>query len=173
MPVFVVLDKTQALFKSVRGLAKERVMVGIPSSTPLGGAGPNQRSADPINNASLAYIHEFGAPGANIPARPFLVPGVANATQRVMPYLKAAGTAALDGKAALVDKNLHAAGLLAQAAVRAKITDGPFVPLQPATIAGRSRRHGGRKATGPGDVRPLIDTGQLRAAIGYVLRKGS
>jgi hypothetical protein len=172
VPVSIVLDKTKDVFKSIQGLAKDRVMVGVPASDPLGSsAGPNQRAGVPINNASLAYIHEFGAPGANIPARPFLVPGVANVQQRVLPYLKAAGTAALDGKSALVEKNLHAVGLLAQASVRAKITDGPFVPLKLATIAGRLSRHKGRRATGPADVRPLIDTGQLRAAVSYVLRK--
>ncbi len=58
-------------------------------------------------------------------------------------------------------------GLMGQDAVRGKITSGPFVPLAPATLRAR-------KAKGRTGEKPLIDTGQLRAAYTYVIRaKGS
>jgi hypothetical protein len=69
-----------------------------------------------------------------------------------------------------------------QNAVRTKITDGPFAPLADSTLRARARR--GRKgavaelksraqgnAPNNANAKPLIDTGQLRKSITYVVRK--
>lgn len=142
-------------------LTERRVLVGVPAATaPRQGDDGRQ---GPINNAALGYIQEFGSPEANIPARPFLVPGVRNATGPITDRLKIAAQAALRGAdASALDRQLHAIGITARDAVQQEITDGQFVPLAPSTIANRRRR--GRT----GD-KPLIDTGQLRQAITYVV----
>lgn len=155
--VHVILDQVAKVTQGISMLAGVRVMVGIPSST----AG---RKEGPITNAALGYIHENGAPEVNIPARPFLIPGVKNAEVQNIEDFRKVGKLALEGKPAAAEKGFHAAGLHASNAVRAKITEGPFAPLKPATLAARRSR--GRTGT-----KPLIDTGQLRAAITYVLRK--
>ena len=69
--------------------------------------------------------------------------------------------------------------------MRAKIMDGPFVPLAPATILARLRRGRpgrinssiyGRGAIASDEhdaatgMRPLVDTGALRNSINYVIR---
>lgn len=165
-----VADETRKLAGSLRFLAEQKVMVGIPSST----AG---RKEGPISNAALGYIHENGAPEVNIPARPFLVPGIENAQPDTVRYLRQAMDAALSGKRPLVEHILNAAGLNAVNHVKAKITAGPFEPLKPETIRRRRIRSKGskyrRKATTAADVKPLIDTGQMRNAITYVIRTKS
>lgn len=158
--VRITQDRVDAMFKSVSELAKQQVLVGIPSTT----AGRNNPKGQSITNAQIGYIHEFGSPRNNIPPRPFLRPGVSNATDRVEKMMRKAALFALDGKMQDVQNSLHAMGLVAVSAVRAKITSGPFIPLSPVTIAKR-------RARGVLRTKPLIDTGQLRQAITYVIRR--
>ncbi len=66
-----------------------------------------------------------------------------------------------DGSAA--NRLLDQAGTLAANSVKSFITDAEFFPLAPATIKNRLIR--GRT----GD-KPLIDTGQYRRSITYVVR---
>ena len=127
-----------------------------------------------MSNAVLGYIHETGAPEVNIPERPFLLPGVRDASKQVAALLKRGAQAAMAGDTARVDRALHAAGIAATNAVKRKITVGPFAPLAPSTIKRRQRRTKGssyrRSASSAADVKPLIDTGQLRQSITYVVR---
>lgn len=181
-------DNSKAISAAIKALSEKRVMVGVPATGEklLGAGGSNIRQSGAITNAQLAYIHNNGAPEVNIPARPFLRPGVESVKDKIIKGLEAAGKAAFAGNAVEVDKALIRVGLIAQAAVRNKITDGPFLPLAPATIAARLRRgHPGQQAHsiyGKGAIasdihaaatgmRPLVDTGQLRAAINFVIRK--
>ena len=160
MTVRVVNDREGSILKAIRDLTSKEVLVGIPGETTErktedGEAGPT--------NAMIGYVMEFGDPDQNIPARPFLVPGVTAAMPRVIPQLKAAGQAAIAGKATGVDVALNAAGIAASDAVRDQIDKGPFVPLSPRTLAARAAR--GRTGT-----KPLIDTAQLMRSITYAVR---
>lgn len=150
------------LHKALKVLGERRVLVGVPSKT-AGRKEDDEGNPLPITNAALGYIHENGVPELNIPARPFLVPGVASASKVIQSRLKQAGRYTLDGKPDAADKALIATGIVAAQAVQKKITDGPFVPLAPRTLAQR-------KAKGRTGEKPLIDTGQLRRAITYVVR---
>jgi hypothetical protein len=100
----------------------------------------------------------------NLPARPFLVPGVESAQKAATDELKKGADDAMDGNAHAADKALHRAGIVASNAVKAKINSGIAPELAESTLAARRRR--GRTGT-----TPLIDTGSLRNAITYVLRK--
>jgi hypothetical protein len=156
----IVRDNLSKVSKSIEALGRARVMVGVPSDKA-------PRSGDPINNASLAYIMENGAPEVNIPARPFLKPGIAAVQPQIAAGLKKAGEYALQGRADAVGREFHRVGAIGRDAVKRKITDGPFVPLKPATIAARKRKRKSRTNT---DIKPLIDTGALRASISYAIR---
>jgi hypothetical protein len=157
--VTTVVDNVAKVLAGMNALATQRVMVGIPSTK-----ADRREDGSPINNAQLGYIHENGAPEVNIPARPFLLPGVRADQAKIEEGLRAAANSAFDGKPEQLQRDLTRVGLIGQAAVRKKITDGPFEPLKPATLAARRRR--GRTGT-----KPLIDTAQLRAAINFVIRK--
>lgn len=182
--VFRSTDNSKTILAAIRALSEKRVMVGVPADKAGRQPEPGQPTPE-INNAELTYIMENGAPEANIPARPFLRPGVETAKDEITKGLEKAGRAAFAGHASEVDRQLTRVGLIAQAAVREKITEGPFVPLAPATIAARLRR--GRKGQldpsiyGKGAIasdehaaatgmRPLVDTGQLRNAVSFVIR---
>jgi phage gpG-like protein len=156
MSAKVTKDKVAATIKAILDLANKDVLIGIPES-----GGEHEDSE--ISNAALGYIHNYGSPAANIPARPFLEPGVEHAQEKIAEQMKKAGQAATDLNREGVDKAMHACGLVAQNSVRAAITDGDFTPLKPATVKAREREgHSGDK--------PLIVTGQLRDSVTYVVQ---
>ncbi|MDQ0449831.1 hypothetical protein [Methylobacterium aerolatum] len=149
---------------------RQRLLIGIPASKVA-------RTDSAMNNATLAYIHEYGAPEANIPARPFLMPGMEAAEPMIVDELakalaKGIALAAVQGdvsagKAALTD-GLNRAGLKAVSIIQGQITAGLSPPLADRTVYARLHRRKNRR-TGP-DLKPLFDTGQLLRSITYVIR---
>lgn len=168
MSVKVVKDTSQAVLRSIQELAGKRVLIGIP-------ANKTARKGEPITNAALGYIHEHGSPAANIPPRPFLKPGMAAASACCAAVLKTTAQQALAhpfDHAAILDKGLQAAGLLAQASVKTTIQGSgiigdegdAFAPLKKATLLARRRK-------GVQGSKPLLRTGQLMNSITYVVVK--
>ena len=162
MSVKILGEGLPLLIRAVQALSKDQVLVGVPADS-----APRQNASDP-SNATLAYIHEYGAPEANIPARPFLGPGIMDARAAVAEAFKQAGIQALKDTASLrgtqggsaVEKGLHTAGSIARDAVKAKVERGPFKALSPRTLARR-------RAKGNAGTRPLLDTEQMYEAITY------
>lgn len=108
-------------------------------------------------NAEIALIHEFGAPAAGIPARPFVRQTLENKAGQLAALQKKIAQALLMGTLT-EGKALGLIGAWAAGAIKATITrDGNFAPLKPATI----KRKGSDK--------PLIHTGQLVGAITFVV----
>lgn len=184
--VVISQDQVPLLLRAVEDLTRTDVLVGIPGTTaerkPEGG------HTAPVNNAALGYIHEFGLPEHNIPARPFLRPGITEGLPRIINQLRLAARRTLDGALhgdhEAGTKALEMVGLTAQNAVRAYINRGVAPPLAEFTLRKRMATKGkpkkgaaaelARRATGaaPGIdlAKPLIWTGQLRNSITYVLR---
>jgi len=154
----VVINKLPKLLAAINGLTMQSVYVGVPRDETV------RNETGPMNNATLAYIMEHGAPEAGIPARPFLIPGVEECKDKVGKQLAAAAKGAVQGNKIGIEEGLGRAGMVAQNSVRAKINSGINPPLAKSTLAARRRR--GRTGT-----KPLIDTGQLRNSITYVIRK--
>lgn len=168
--IVVTLDKTKNILDGMRKLADNRVLVGVPLNK------AERNDDEPITNAVIGYVQEYGSPEMNIPARPHLVPGVKGSKGDWTPRLSDAAIAALEGKPDGVERNLNAAGLIGQNAVRAVITAGEFVPLATATLKARQRdaakKAGGLSKLKAVSIAPLIVTGQYLKSITYVLRKG-
>lgn len=182
--VLVTKDEVNAVVGAINKLVSKEILVGIPEAQA-------SRDDEPVTNAALGYIHEFGAPGANIPARPWLIPGVRKGSDEYMPHLRGAAGGALDGRPDVVDKELGSAGLLAAQSAKREMAMGDFVPLKPATIAARRRSRGTasrrkseeqylelvRNGMSPADaqaatgIRPLINTRQMFNAVTSVVRK--
>ena len=184
MPVTKTSDNMAGIRQAVAALLKQEVVVGIPDSTADRKPEDGEKGTPP-SNAAIGYWLETGDPDKNLPARPFLVPGCADAQAVVTDRLMKAGLAALSGSPDAVERGLSAAGQVAASAVKAKITDGPFAPLAQSTIEARARKgqKGAKdylKLQGQGTpdavlqdaalVRPLIESGQLRRAITSVVR---
>lgn len=171
----ITVDKLADVVSNINALLKQDVLVGIPASE------TERKAGDPISNAELGYIHENGSPANNIPARPFLVPGVANASEDIEQQMRKAADAALNGQRRKISERLNAAGMVARDSVKDEINSGDFAPLSDATLKARAAR--GRKgaqaelasraagnAPDNANARPLIDTSQLRNAVNYVVR---
>lgn len=157
MSVTVTRDNAKNVIAAIQDMAKKHVLVGIPSSE-------NGRNDGSIGNAALGAIHENGSGVRNIPARPFLKPGVAAAADQCVKVLKSAAQNAFTDKNA-IDKGLNAAGLIAQASVKKRIVSQEgFTPLKAATLAARKRK-------GAKGEKALIRTGQLMNSLTYVIRE--
>ena len=177
-------DNLDQLLKVLAGLTELEVLVGFPEETDE--RKPDEENPNPPSNAVIAYIQDNGSPEANIPARPFMIPAMQDARPQLTEslYKGALDVLAHPKEAQRVVKLFIRTGLIAQNALRKKINEGIPPPLSEATLLRRARR--GRKgakkelanreaglAASTQLAKPLIDTGQLRNAATYVLRKRS
>lgn len=186
MDVKKTIDNVDKLNERMRSLTMQEVWVGIPAQK-------TGRKEGPITNASIAYVHEFGSPAHNIPARPFLRPGVRNAQDDIAVAMRKGAKEVMEGEQNAASRALNTVGMIARNSVVRAITNPvpPFVPLKPATIRARLRRtQAGRRKlaqlqkqgiplvvwakqlteSGSPNIQPLLDTLQLRSAITYVVR---
>jgi len=181
-------DRTDELARTVEMLSRVEVLIGIPSdgdqphySQDGGIAGSDskeQRRDDGAggirSNATLGYIHEHGAPSANIPARPWLGPGVEESRDRWLSYMRQAAEAALsltNDSQSVMERGLHAAGMTAVSSTKRRIVDGLQPELSQRTIDRRRARTPSRQAQTSVDVTPLVDTAQMLNSITYVIKR--
>ncbi len=159
-------DNLQSLSDKISELAKLELMVGIPE-------GKAERDPDGsgvyINNPTIAYINTTGDPAMHIPPRPFLVPGIEHSKDEVTKQLEAAANRVVNASSKDEGRKsakivLDKLGLKLVNVVRRYITTAPFPPLSPVTIAERLKK-------GHTGIKPLIETGQLRRSVSYILRK--
>ena len=150
----MISDALPDLLRRLASVAQRDVLVGVPAG---------EARDDGPTNAEIGYQNEFGSPANNIPARPHLLPGVAAVQDKAAAKLTQAADAAASGRVSDAERHLHAAGLLAQNSVRRTLTTTAYRPLSERTLAERRAR--GRTGT-----KPLIDTGQYRRAITYIVR---
>lgn len=166
MKITTTKDRLPQILAAIKEMTKTEVLIGIPdANAPRSDDEDNAKKAakEPLNNAEIGYVHEFGVPEKNIPARPFLVPGVSGVKDRLGTILGNGVRKTLMGNPEAAQVALTKAGLVAETAVKSKIDEGPFVPLAPATLAQRKRR--GRMGE-----KPLIDTAQMQRAVTHVVR---
>lgn len=156
MTAVMTKDRLADLMRNIRKLANKDVLVGIPASAPDDKSGP-------ITNAQIGYILDQGSPAKNIPARPWLVPGVQDVQAQCADKLGIAAKAALDGNESGTMKALVSAGVIAENSVKAKINSNISPELADATLAARRRRGVTRTDT-------LVDTGGMRNAVTSVVR---
>lgn len=161
MAVTIKKDNVGKMLAAVKRLTGKRVLVGVPAT-----AAERRQDRDgkePVNNAMIGYLNEFGSPAQNIPPRPHLVPGVRDAEKQIAKGFQSAGQAALSGDFDKVDAGLVFAGEAAVASVRKHIADVIPPPLSKRTLDARARK-------GRASETPLIDTGAYNQSIRHVIR---
>ena len=164
MTIIVKTNLIDAFNKKIESLLKRNVYVGIPSAKKTR---KKVKGDSSIDNAELGYIHEKGSPQRNIPPRPFLIPGVEEAGEKVSKILGASAMNIKDIES--IDIALNKAGLAASQTVKRRITQSTDIEeLKASTVKARERRKS-RKRTG--EMKPLIDTGQMINSITYVVRE--
>lgn len=185
----ITRDNTAEFRKGLKALTATAVLVGVPAQNAERAPEPGEKET--INNAQIAYLMENGSPAQNIPARPHFEPALKDIQPKITAVFEKAAKGVMDVGGAMVDQALGRVGLMAQSAIRAKITSGGFAPLAPATIEARMRQRGAKtrrksektyldmvasgvspaEAQATAGIKPLINTGAYLASITYVLRK--
>lgn len=155
------------LSKVLAQLKKKSVYVGIPKEN-------SKRDDGEMTNASLLMIHSNGSPLQHLPARPVIEPAIEDEGNkaRISKQLIAAANKGINGDQAGFIAGLNAAGLQAQNVCRAWFTNpkNGWDPLAESTIKAKVRKYGKGKKVDTSSIVPLIDTGEMRKAITYVLR---
>ena len=182
--LFVGIDNLAEFQKAIKRLARDEVLVGVPEETT--GREDAISQASGITNASLAYIHDNGAPEARIPQRPFMIPGMERSKQNVTELLGKMANYGLQQtpNVAKVDEGFNRIGLIVRDNMREVIAEGIAPALADMTLRARAAkgRKGAkleleRRAAGipPGTdlATPLLDTGELNKSLNWVVRKRS
>jgi len=148
------VDRFGSVLQSIESLKRHDVLIGIPQAE-------SSREGGAITNAELAYIHSKGSPKQGIPARPFLEPSIMANKDRIAEQQAKIIKDALAGNANVMHADMEKLGIRAQNFAKGWFVNplNEWAPNTPETIA--------RK----GSDKPLIDTGQLRNAITYVVRE--
>lgn len=145
-------DNTKELLKRLESMKRMDLLVGVPQSE-------SEREKDEkqdITNAQLMFIHSEGSPAKNIPPRPVIDMTLKEEKEKINEKFKKALNSVLAGGNPRVE--LEKLGIYVVNKIKAKFGSDDLAPLQPATIKAK------------GSDRPLIDTGQLRDSITYIVR---
>lgn len=155
--LFTNLINTQKVKYALKGLEQRMaqdglVLVGVPK-----GAGAYE---DGLTIATVAAVNNFGSADGTIPPRPFLAPAIDKGSPQ---YRRLAEIMLPKVIAGEMDMStlLEQMGNLAEGHVKQEITDLRTPPNSKATIAAK------------GSDNPLIDSGNLRQSIRYVLDDGT
>ncbi len=160
----VTSDFTKNFNEIVNRFKNDQVLVGIPEEETS--RKKDSREPEPITNAALLAINEFGSPANNIPARPAMTIGIRNAARPIAEEFKKACIQSLTKGFASLDLYYNRAGIIAANSVKKAINEqeGIAPPAESTLEARRARGFKGEKA--------LIVTGQMRNAITHVLKRG-
>ena len=172
----------EELHKSLKVLVDTEVLVGIPESTTERDSSEEATSGStPPTNSMIGYVMENGMPEQNVPARPWLVPGIRENTDKIASGMLSVSRAVLKGAdRERVVKMLMSVGMVAVSGIKNRIDAGIDPALADSTVARRAAkgRKGAKKelenrakgmAPGTDLAKPLVDTGAFRNAINYVL----
>lgn len=174
------------LVKRLQGLQKRQIQVGIPQQT-------SSRKEEGINNAELLYIHthgtrrkamrkemqegmdrglkyseafslyiqSHGSPIWHSPPRPVLEPAIKANKEKIALQFSKIIKATADGNADAMERAITSTGITAQNACRAWFKDprNGWPRNDPKTVKLK------------GSDKPLVDSGELRDSIVYVVRE--
>lgn len=157
--VIKVSDNSKDIDETIKLLKENYVLVGIPQKDA-------KRKNEKVTNAELLYIHTNGSKVNKIPARPVIEPAISRSVDKFNSLFKKAITSAFDLNKENFFGNLGQIGMKAQNITRGWFTnpENGWKPNSPAVIKAKLKK-------GSDDPKPLIDTGELRKSITYVIVK--
>jgi hypothetical protein len=147
------IDNMKLVTSWVNSIRKVKIFVGVTEEH-------DDREDGRIGNVALANILENGAPGSNIPPRPFMRPGMAAVKDDGRESLKRAADALYTGNQSKAKSALNGYGKKAVASIRRVMESNVPPPLKKDTL--RKRRSHGKRSK-----KTLMDTGQLWKSISY------
>lgn len=154
----VTSDFTDNFNAIIKKFKNDDVLVGIPADD------TTRKDGDPINNATLLAINNFGSPAQNIPARPVMAIGINNAQDAIAEQFKVCAQNVLSKGFEALRIYYERAGIIASNSIKKAINDqdGIKEPAESTLAARKARGFKGTKA--------LVVSGQMRNAITYVVR---
>lgn len=143
--------------RAMKFMKENSVYVGIPQEE-------TTRDEDGITNAELLFIHTNGSPKNNIPARPVIEPAIKNDKKQLTSMMKKASRLVFEGNKQEAIRQLKLVGMRGQNISRAWFVnpENGWPPNSPGVYRMKL-------AKGSTDPKPLIDTGELRKSITYVV----
>lgn len=156
------IDNFNKISKSLKWLKKNSVYVGIPEDK---SKRKNEEKNSEITNAELLFIHTNGSPVNNIPPRPVIEPAIQDDKDRLTSMLKKAAKLVIDGKEDEALKQLKMVGMRGQNVSKNWFTSekNNWPPNSPSVKREKEKK-------GSTNPRPLIDTGELRNSITYLIK---
>lgn len=153
-------DKFNEVFEKLKKLSGKDVLVGVPQEkTGREVAKDLGTRKSMVTNAELMFIHTNGSELLNIPKRPTIEPTIEQNQEAIARKIKKIVLDLLSSSNDNSDAELEKIGLWIVNKVRAKFGSDELAPNAPSTIRTK------------GSDRPLIDTGQLRNSVTYVIRR--
>lgn len=145
---------------------KTQILVGIPASDAV------EKDGNTVYLADIAAINNFGSKSANIPARPFGSTLMENYGGEIKKFYSKEIGDSLKGKRPM-KQALDRVGFIAAGFMKQNLSAGKWEPNAPITVFGGWMSRGGKSffVKGKKSSHPLIDTGEMRRAITWVLRK--
>lgn len=144
---------------SIDFLENNYVLIGIPEKTT-----DRQNSDNEDTNAQILYLNTNGSPINNIPARPVLEPALEDDKENIEKRLEKVFDSVVNGEKDKAKAELEKLGMAEQNKVRSWFVDDKNGwPPNSCLVQKEKRRKG---STNP---RPLIDTGELRKSITYIV----
>lgn len=180
-----LMKKDQDIFKKLRSLQSMEILVGIPEQK------TKRRRNNVMNNATLLMIHTKGSPLQGLPARPLIEPAISaqDNADKIADDVREIIKAVLNNQ---LDQARRLMSVTGQDAVNMihNWFDDPRNGWEPdavATVKSKLRKLGKRVVTkeerqemieeylgGMSDINTtLVDTGQMRKAITYVINEGN
>jgi hypothetical protein len=159
-----VEDFTGAFNNLIEAVRVRKTLIGIPEED---NARNPEDGNQPIGNAAILYINNFGSPANNIPPRPVMNIGIFNAQDEIVEELKKAVQNGFKKGSRALNQYYERVGIIGSNSVKRTINDqiGIDPPAESTLEARRARGFKGTKA--------LLVTGQTRNAITYVVTDGS
>lgn len=159
----VTADFTKDFNDIVKKFKNDAVLVGVPE-VKANRKNDEEGEKEPINNAALLAINQFGSPINNIPPRPVMTIGIKNAQAEIAEQFKQAAKNALSKGLEALSIYYNRAGIIASNAIKKAINsqEGIAAPSEATLEARESKGFKGTKA--------LIVTGQLRNSITYIVK---
>jgi hypothetical protein len=168
-PSLSIKDFTKEFMESIKSFKTKETLVGIPESK------TKRRGDDPIGNAAILYINNFGSPQRNIPPRPVMDIGIRKAQDEIVHEMRKCATEAFEKRAKALDLYYERIGIIASQAIKKVINDQDGIePPSPATLEARkylTKKKMNGERVGFQGTKALVVTGQLRNSITYVIRE--
>lgn len=154
----VTKDFTDDFNEVIKRFRHDEVLVGIPEEE------APREGDEPVNNATLLALNNFGSPVNGIPARPVMEIGIRNAQEEIVKTFEKGVERALSGGLSTLHETYNRAGIIAANSVKKAINsqEGIEPPADATLIA--------RKAAGFSGEKALIVSGQMRNAITHVVK---